>query len=546
MQNFSLKEIIDLFKENWKLMMIITLLIALGGTIYTLFFIPKVYTSSATLMLGIPKAYVGGGQFDEGSSDRPINASELNYNKQLIGTYSTVVKSRAVLEQVTEEIGYPVSSGMISLIALNDTEILQLTASANNPEKAAEIANITVNVFMEYIADMLKIDNVQVMDQALPNSKPVSPNIRNNIMTAFLAGLILSILLVLIKDLLDTKIRSIDIVKDITKTPVLGVVPISPEIATDIITIRSPKSVISESFRTMRTNTSFAEVDRNIKVITISSTEKNEGKTTIVSNYAVTLTQMGKKVIIVDCDLRRPSIQRFFKRNEKIGLTNVLIDSNSVEEAIVTTDIPGLSLMLSGPVPPNPSEMLGSNRMIALIEELKEEFDYILIDTPPIGVVTDAMMLSKETDGYILVVSIGQVEKKGMEQLVEMMNNAGAVILGTLINKVPVNNSRYRQYGYYYGEYDRYDGNYKNLKFKKKEKKKLLIPKEEAEIFSDIENEEDFFEAYEISMEKSIPEAEEAQSKTETDLVNKESEADFEEENIEDKCLNTNENKNYE
>lgn len=226
----------------------------------------------------------------------------------------------------------------------------------------------------------------------------------------------------------------------------------------NIITYSSPKDPVSEAFRNMRTNVTFSDVDGELKVITVTSSGKSEGKSTIMANYAVALAQSNKKVLIIDCDLRRPRLHKLFETSNKIGLTNILVRECEVADTIQKTPVENLHLMASGPIPPNPSEILASKRMIDLISLLKKAYDYILIDTPPVGVVTDAAVLSNVTDGYILVVALSVSNKDGVKMAVESLANVSGRIIGVVANNIPQNKrSGYYYYYYYQNSYDQQD-----------------------------------------------------------------------------------------
>lgn len=219
-----------------------------------------------------------------------------------------------------------------------------------------------------------------------------------------------------------------------------------------IITYKSPKDPISEAFRNMRTNITFADIDEELRVLTITSTGKGEGKSIIIANYAVSLAQSKKKVLLIDCDLRRPRIHRLFEQPNKRGLTNILLRECEPTEAIQTTDVENLFMISSGPIPPNPSEILASKRLIELINQFKLAFDYILIDAPPVGVVTDAAVLSHVTDGYIVVAAISVTNKEGVRMALETLRNVNGNIVGVVANNAPV--SKRSGYYYYYSAYE--------------------------------------------------------------------------------------------
>ncbi len=235
-----------------------------------------------------------------------------------------------------------------------------------------------------------------------------------------------------------------------------------------IVTFKSPKDPISEAFRNMRTNITFSDIDNEIKVLTITSAGKGEGKSTIMANYAVALAQSNKRILIVDCDLRQPRIHRLFERNNRVGLANVLVREVDIANAIQRTEVEGLHMMASGPIPPNPSEMLASRRMEELISLLRESYDYVLIDTPPVGVVTDAAVLSKVTDGFVIVAALDVVNKEGIKVAISNIETVGGHIIGVIANNTPMN----KRSGYYY-YYSAYEEDKPKDRAEKKAQKKM-------------------------------------------------------------------------
>ncbi len=235
-----------------------------------------------------------------------------------------------------------------------------------------------------------------------------------------------------------------------------------------IITYRSPKDPISESFRNMRTNITFSNIDKEMRVLTVTSVGQGEGKSTIIANYAVALAQAKKKVLLLDCDLRRPRVHRLFDKQNRRGLTNALLREAEVSEIIQTTEIENLYIVSSGPIPPNPSEILASKRLEETIKKLKEAFDYILIDAPPVCVVTDAAVLSRVTDGYIVVAAIDVTNKEGIKMAIDTLNNVNANIIGVVANNVPTN----KHSAYYY--YSAYEENHPGKKNKRQKKEKRI------------------------------------------------------------------------
>ncbi|KKI93252.1 capsular biosynthesis protein [Bacillus sp. SA1-12] len=215
-----------------------------------------------------------------------------------------------------------------------------------------------------------------------------------------------------------------------------------------LISLSNPKSPIAEQFRTIRTNIQFTSVDEELKTIIVTSAGPAEGKSTTTANLAVVFAQQGKKVLMIDADLRKPTVHYTFNKENYIGLSNVLTKQETLVEAIQTTSQENLFVLTSGPIPPNPSELLGSKGMKSMLEEAKQEFDVIILDSPPVLAVTDAQVLSNVTDGVVLVTSAGKTEVDSAKKAKELLQSAKAKILGVVLNNKKAQDS---QYYYYYG-----------------------------------------------------------------------------------------------
>lgn len=205
----------------------------------------------------------------------------------------------------------------------------------------------------------------------------------------------------------------------------------------------SPKD---EAFRTLRTNIQFSAIDKELKTLVITSTNPSEGKTTVSMQLGKSLAKNGDSVILIDCDLRNPSVQKYVEINENRGLTNVLVNNEPCEEVMIQED--GLNILLSGPIPPNPAELLGSRKMEEFIERVKQQYEYVLLDTPPAGMLTDGVILSSIADGTILVIAEGETEKGDLARTIENIKNVGGNIIGVVMNKIKT--SKTARYGKYY------------------------------------------------------------------------------------------------
>lgn len=226
-----------------------------------------------------------------------------------------------------------------------------------------------------------------------------------------------------------------------------------------IITYENPKSPVSEAYRTLRTNIQFSNIDKNIKSIVMTSTGPGEGKSTTSANLAVTMAQNNKKVLLIDCDFRKPRVHKYFGISNSKGVTSILSEDLDYKEVLHSTDIgSSLDVLTSGPIPPNPSELLGSKKMKSFLEMVEEDYDMVLIDSPPVGMVTDAAVLSTIADGVILVCAVGQAIIEAVQNAKALLQKVNANILGVVLNKVPVGEGRYYKYHYYsyYHHYDEY------------------------------------------------------------------------------------------
>jgi len=221
-----------------------------------------------------------------------------------------------------------------------------------------------------------------------------------------------------------------------------------------LITLEQSKSPISEAYRTLRTNVQFTSVDSKTKKIMITSSGPREGKSTTVANLAVSIAQTGKSVLVIDADLRNPTQHKLFGLDNGQGLSISLVQDQDGHTNIRETAVPGLMLLTGGPIPPNPAELVGSKRMKRLIKEVSEQFDVVLIDTPPIIAVTDAAIIAQEVDGVILVLASGEVNKEYAQRAKDQLDKVGAKILGAVLNKADMKTSEYYYYYYYHGSED--------------------------------------------------------------------------------------------
>jgi protein-tyrosine kinase len=216
-----------------------------------------------------------------------------------------------------------------------------------------------------------------------------------------------------------------------------------------LVAFTNPGSPLSEAYRTLRTNIQFSGIDHRIQTLMAASAQSGDGKSTSISNLAITYAQEGKKVLLIDADLRKPSLHHMFMLSNRVGLTNLLINVQPWKTAISVTHIPNLSVITAGAIPPNPSEILSSQRMKTLLLELREHFDVILFDTPPILAVTDGLIVSSMCDGVFIVINSGKTKHALARKVLQNLEHAKARVLGLVINNIKRKSSD----GYYYNYY---------------------------------------------------------------------------------------------
>ncbi|HDZ12892.1 MAG TPA: polysaccharide biosynthesis tyrosine autokinase [Bacteroidetes bacterium] len=339
-----------------------------------------------------------------------------------------------------------------------------------------------------------QIGKIRIIDQALPPQFPVSPKKKMNLLLAVLIGLGMGVGIAFFLEYIDNSIKTIEDVEQL-RLPLLAAIPeIEPEkqngnffslpgkgkrhhhnviddsneIAERLVTHLRPKSPIAEAYRSLRTQIQYAKSESPIHSILVSSPGPGEGKSTSVTNLAITIAQMGTKTILVDSDLRRPVIHSLFGVQKDVGLTNYLVGNAALEDVIRSTAVDNLYLMTSGVLPPNPAELVGSKRMKALVELLSKQFDYVLFDSPPIIAVTDAIVMAPMVDAVVLVVRSQLTDKNATKRAFELLNNVNAYMPGVLLNDV---SSAYIYGSYYYYYYYYYYYGEESGQSKKKHKK---------------------------------------------------------------------------
>ncbi|MBI5383365.1 MAG: polysaccharide biosynthesis tyrosine autokinase [Verrucomicrobia bacterium] len=307
---------------------------------------------------------------------------------------------------------------------------------------------------------------VEVVDQAEPGLRPVKPNKTMNISLGIIVGLLIGVGLAFFIEYLDTSVKTIDDVERALQAPVLGVIPQN----VGLLHEEGPDSPHAEAYRVLRTNVLFSRKDPKLNTITVISGGAGEGKSTTLFNLAIVFAQNGQRVLIVDSDLRRPSIHKFFRVNNTVGLTSFLMRQNSLEESIQTTSIPTLDFMPSGKLPSSSLGILSSAQMKEMVRDLKRRYDFVFFDSPPIMGVSDASILASEVDMVLQVIQYRRYPQPMTIRAKQMVEKVGGNLLGIVLNNI--NMAQDENYYYYSGYYyDYYSRSYDEYEYSSKESK---------------------------------------------------------------------------
>lgn len=396
------------------------------------------------------------------------NATDLaqgsSFTQRQVTTYADIATTPYVLEPVIEELDLDRTpselAGQIAAQAPVGTVILEISVTDPDSDMALDIAEAVSNHMVETLGELDQVNQssaspvkATIVTPATLANAPVSPQVSRNLLLASVLGLVLGVGLAILRDLLDSSIRSEEDARGVSDAPILGGITFDKEAAKlPNLIIDKPHHTHSEAFRTLRTNLQFVNLGEPPRSIVLTSSLPAEGKTTTTAHLAQTLAAAGKRVCIVEGDLRRPRLMKYLGMEGGVGLTNVLIGEAELDDMLQPYGDTSLTVLGSGPIPPNPAELLGSERMQALIKELSNRFDMVIVDAPPLLPVTDAAVLSRVTEGAVLVVGAGIVKREHLARTMQRLEQAQGHLLGLILNQLPTRGAD-AYYGGYYGGY---------------------------------------------------------------------------------------------
>ena len=439
-------------RKSWWLIAL-CLLLGLGGAVGLNKSATRLYASSVTFYVSTPTDAAGG------------NAYQANlYALARIPTYTKLLKSQQLAELVIKDTNPGISASKVAseITPSGDAETVIFTATVidSSAKRSLAIANSIAKEFGPLVD---RLDNrrsttgpsgatvaLNVTSAPTLNPVPVAPRTSRNLMLGIGAGVIIGVLLAILRALLDTSTRSLSALREVTGLPALGALYYDASAKrTPMLVGAAVHSVRAEAFRQLRTNLQFVDIGNPVHVLVVTSSTPNEGKSTTAANLAILYAEAGRRVLLIEGDMRKGRLAEYLGLENAVGLSDVLAGHADVFDVMQTWNADGLTVLLGGSIPPNPSELLGSKNMAALLKELRTIFDVIVIDTPPLLPVTDAAVAATLADGVLLVVRQGKTSRSQIAASIRSLRAVDARVLGAVLSMVRKRSEDTTAYGYY-------------------------------------------------------------------------------------------------
>lgn len=450
----ELHDYIRVLHKNWLIIAVTTVAAVAAALAYSLL-TPPVYTASAKVFVSTAAA--------DNAADLQLGNS---FTQQRVRTYADLVKTAAVLQPTIDSLGLPLSVEQlrpkVSANAPVNTTVIDITVNEGDAVYATQLATAVAEQLAVVVEKLETTDRLQgspvrlsiVQEAEVPNAAS-SPRVKLNLALGLLLGLAGGVGLALLRSTLDTRIHNEKDLERVTDVPVLGGIVFDPKAKQRPLVIHAdPHSPRAESFRTLRTNLQFLDVGRPERAFVVTSAMPAEGKSTTSANLAIALAESGASVLLVDADLRKPNLHEYLGIEGGVGLTDAIIGTVEPEDAIQRWGTTSLSVLASGPIPPNPSELLGSSAMGTLIDYLVREYDVVLFDAPPLLPVTDAAILARVVGGCLIVAASGKTRATQLGAALDALVTVGAPQSGIVLTMLPTSGPDsygYGRYGYTYG-----------------------------------------------------------------------------------------------
>lgn len=446
----DLHDYLRILRQRWVFIALATLIAVGGALAWTLSTTPQ-YQSTARLFVQTPQ-----------SSEATL-AQGGTFSQQRVKSYAKLLTGEEIARRVVEQLDLDEDpralAERINATVELDTVVLVISVTDESPAHARELTQATAEAFTSYVSELETPPGkssapvkASIVDRATLPGAPVSPQPVRNVALALVLGLLVGVGLAVLRDTLDTRVKTpADLSEASGDAPALGHIFFDRNAAKQpLISNLQSHSPRVEAYRVLRTNLQFVNVDSTSRIFVVTSALPGEGKSTTTCNLAIALAEAGHRVLVIEADLRRPKAADYFGLEQTVGLTTVLVGRVPFADAVQHA-APGCDVLASGATPPNPAELLQTEAMRRLLADVRAEYDYVLIDAPPLLPVTDAALLASQSDGAILVVRHNSTTRDEVRDSVERLQSVGARLLGTIANMAPAAKRGGSRYGYGYG-----------------------------------------------------------------------------------------------
>lgn len=442
------RDFLLILRARW-MTVLTSVLVVLGAAAAVTLTTTPIYTSKARVYLAA-----------QGRSANDPNAGNGTYIITIkdLNTYVAVLGSPDVLDPLRQQLDLPPGTPIDVSAEVSETaSILDITARSSDPKLAADIANAVgpqlarvAGKFSTLLASAGQQVASTTISPATPAATPTSPDTKVNLLLGVLLGLVAGVGLAFVRHTVDTKVRDDKDVTSLSRSPLLGRLPMEKAATGRLLTVEGdPHGHHAEAIRRLRTNLMFVDVTTGGHSFVVTSSMPGEGKTTTAVNLAMAVADAGSKVLLIDADLRNPSVARTLGLEGSVGLTTILLGRATAEDVVQRWRDTNLFVLAAGQIPPNPSELLGSEPMEELFVKLRHDYDFILIDSPPVVPVIDAVIVDRLTGGMLMVVAVDRTKKRDLSSALKSLDTIGVKVSGFTLNMTPVKSSQKYRYGYH-------------------------------------------------------------------------------------------------
>ncbi|HJR89651.1 MAG TPA: polysaccharide biosynthesis tyrosine autokinase [Aeromicrobium sp.] len=439
----DLHQFLGILRARWRF---VTLVMAVGALTTAVFIVmtPYTYASTATLLVSTPPS----GVLDPYGS--------VQTAQQRAQSYANLATDAEFRQQVGSRLDGGLGDGSVSAEVIPQTLLLRVNAVAGSPERAQQIATVAADEIIRMVKELETPANPDIpapivaslASKATVNPVPVAPNIPLNIVSGILLSLLVSVAGAVLRDSLDTYVRTSHEVEELTGHSPLAVLPFDASVQDQPLTSDDVSASLAEAFRVLRTNLNFANLDAKNQTMLVTSSVPDEGKTFVAANLASAMAGSGRSVLVLDADMRNPNVADLLGLENAVGMITVLLGRATLDQAIQVHPS-GLHFLGTGPQPPNPSEVLDTQAMRSLLATLRDRYEVVIVDAPPLLPVADSAILATEVDGVLLLVRHGATHREQLRMAVARLNTVGGRLLGTVINQAPMHGVGQYGYGYY-------------------------------------------------------------------------------------------------